>query len=99
MLSYSTYKGFKVFWSKCHILKENRNGTLDAKSDEDIFLGYSTKRKASKCLNYNTNKVVESANVRVGEFAEKGDASLNEELEDYSTFIYVDDDSPTTQSE
>ena len=33
---------------------------LDANSDEGILLGYSTKRKAYKCLNSNTNKVVES---------------------------------------
>ena len=35
---------------------------LDAKSDEGIFLGYSTKRKGYKCLNSNTKKVVESEN-------------------------------------
>ena len=80
-------KYFKIFGSRCYLLKDNRNGKLDAKSNEGIFIGHSTKRKAYKCLNSNTNKVVESANVRVVEFVEKGDASCNEELEDYSTFI------------
>ena len=42
-------KYFKVFGRKCYILKDAINGKLDAKSDEGIFLGYSTKRKAFKC--------------------------------------------------
>ena len=54
---------FKVFGSKCYILKESRNGKFDVKSDEGIFLGYSTKSKAYKRLNANTNKIVESENV------------------------------------
>lgn len=62
---------FKVFGRKFYILKCNRNGNLDAKSDEDIFLGYSTKRKTYKFLNYNTNKVFESENVKVDEYEEK----------------------------
>ena len=55
---------FKVFGSKCYILKDAMKVKLDAKSDEGIFLGYSTKSKAYKCLNYNTNKIVESAKSR-----------------------------------
>ena len=31
-------KYFKVFGRKCYILKDNRNGKLDAKNDESIFL-------------------------------------------------------------
>ena len=34
-------KHFKVFGSMCHILKDFRNGKLDEKSEESIFLGYS----------------------------------------------------------
>ena len=75
------------------------NGKLDAKSYEGIFLGYSTKSKAYKCLNSNTNKVVESANVRVDEFEERGDTSCNKDPEDYNTFIYVDDDAPRNPNE
>lgn len=37
--------------------------------------------------------------MRNDEFVEKGDSSCNEELKDYSTFIYVDDDAPNTQNE
>ena len=52
---------FKVFGRKCYILKDARKGKLDAKSDECIFLGYSTKNKAYKFLNSNTNEIMESA--------------------------------------
>ena len=57
----------------CYLLKDSRNGKLDAKSDEGIFLGYSTKSKAYKYLITNTNKIVESENVRVDEFAENNE--------------------------
>lgn len=60
-------KYFKMFGRKCYILKDNRNGKLDAKGEEGIILGYSTRSKAYKCLNTNTNKIVESANVKVDE--------------------------------
>ena len=56
-------KNFKVFGCKCYILKESRNGKFDAKSDEGIFLGYSTRGKAYKCLNTNTNEIVQCSNV------------------------------------
>ena len=35
-------KYFKVFGSKCYILKDFRNYKLDAKCEEGIFFGYST---------------------------------------------------------
>ena len=65
-----TVKYFKIFGSKCYILKDNRNGKLDAKGEEGILLGYSIRRKSYKCLNTNTNKVVESVNVKVDEYSE-----------------------------
>ena len=61
-------KYFKVFGSKCYILKDVRNDKHDAKSEESIFLGYSTRGKAYKCLNTNTNKILESANVNFNEY-------------------------------
>ena len=42
-------KHFKVFGRKCYILKDTRNDKFDAKSDEGIFLGYSTRNKSYKC--------------------------------------------------
>ena len=78
----------KVFGRKCYILKYNRKGKLDAKSEEGIFLGYSTRSKAYKCLNTNTNKIVESVNVKVDEYLELHEVEHKEEPEDYITFMY-----------
>ena len=84
-------KYFKIFGSKCYILKDDRNGKFDAKSDERIFLGYSTRSKAYKCLNTNTSKVVESANVNFDEFIKVDEAKLATEPEQYRSFIYFYD--------
>ena len=62
---------FKVFRNKCYIFKDARKGKLDVKCYEGILLGYSTKRKAYKCLNYNTKKIKESEKFKVDEFLEK----------------------------
>ena len=75
-------KHFKVFGCKCYILKEYRKGKFDAKSDDDIFLCYSTRRKAYKCLNANTNKVVESENVNFDEHAEAQNDESTKKLEE-----------------
>ena len=72
---------FKVFGSKFFIIKDFRNGKLDAKSEECIFLGYSTRRKTYKCLNTNINKVVESTNVNFDEYIEVHEAKPMRELE------------------
>ena len=80
-------KHFKIFGCKCYILKDARNGKFDAKSNEGIFLGYSTRSKAYKCLNINTNKVVESANVNSDEHA-KVQIKKPKGSEEYRTFIY-----------
>ena len=63
-------KHFKLFGCKLYILKELSNGKFDTKSDEGIFLGYFNRCKVYKCLNANTNKVVESANVKFDEHVE-----------------------------
>ena len=63
----------KVFGRKCYILKESRKGKFDAKGDEVIFLGYSCRSKAYKCLNLTTHKIIESAHVRIDEFVEKSE--------------------------
>lgn len=41
---------FKVFGSRCFIKRDDFAGKFDAKSDEGIFLGYSTKSKAFSTL-------------------------------------------------
>ena len=75
-------KYFKVFGSKFYILKDFRNGKLDVKSEEGIFLGYSTRSKAYKCLNTNTNKVVESASVKFDECTKVHEAKPMKEPKD-----------------
>ena len=44
---------------------------MDVNGDEGIFLGYSCKSKAYRCLNLSTHKIIESAHVKVDEFVEK----------------------------
>ena len=83
---------FKVFGRKCYILKESRKGKFDVESDEGIFLGYANKRKAYKCLNLATHKVIESAHVKIDDFVEKNDEKNNKEPEDYINFIYFEPD-------
>ena len=58
------------------------------KSDEGIFLGYSYKSKAYNCLNLSTLKIIESAHVRIDEFAQKSKEESNKEPKDYRKFIY-----------
>ena len=97
-------KHFKIFGCKYYILKESRNGKFYAKSEEGIFLGYSTRSKAYKCLNINTNKVVESSNVKFDELAEVQNAKNTKKTEEYKTFVYFyegmpNDDEVATQND
>ena len=70
-------KYFGVFGSKCYILNDRENlGKFDAKSDEDIFLGYSTTSQAYRVFNRRTKTVMESINVKID------DALTKEEMSD-----------------
>ena len=80
-----------------YILKDDSSEKFDAKSDEGIFLGYSTRSKAYKCLNTNTKKVVESANVNFDEFTEVHETRPATELEQYKSFIYFYDGIPNEE--
>ena len=73
----------KVFGSKCYILKKLRKGKFDVKGDEGIFLGYSCRSKAYRCLNLSTHKIIESAHVIIDEFAKKSEEESSKEPEDY----------------
>ena len=53
-----------------------------------IFIGYSTRSKAYKCLNVNTKKVVESANVKLDELAKVQNDECTKKIEEYKSFIY-----------
>ena len=60
----SKVKYFRVFGSKCYILNDRENlGKFDAKSDEGIFLGYSTNSQSYRVYNKCTKIVMESINV------------------------------------
>ena len=55
---------FKVFGSKCFILNTKDNlGKFDAKSNVEIFLGYSSSSKAYRVFNKKTMVVEESVHV------------------------------------
>ena len=57
-------KYFRIFGSKCYILNDRENpGKFDAKSDEGIFLGYSTNSRAYRVYNKRTKTVMEPINV------------------------------------
>jgi hypothetical protein len=44
----TTVKYFKLFWSKCYIKRNEYNlGNLDSRTDEDIFIGYTSRSKAT----------------------------------------------------
>ena len=59
-------KYFRVFGSRCYILNDRDNlGKFDAKSDEGIFLGYSTTSQAYRVFNMRTKTVMESINVEI----------------------------------
>ena len=56
-------KYFRVFGSKCYILNDRENlGKFDAKSDEGIFLGYSTNSQEYRVYNECTKIAMESIN-------------------------------------
>ena len=59
-------KYFRVFGSKSYILNDQENlGKFDAKSDEGIFLRYSTSSRAYRVYNKRTKTVIESINVKI----------------------------------
>jgi hypothetical protein len=61
-------KYFRVFGRKCYIKRDEKKlGNFDARSNEVIFLGYSTKIKDYKCYNKRLRKIVESVIINVDE--------------------------------
>ena len=59
---------FKIFGSKCYIkINDDHLGKFHDRTDEGIFLGYSTEGRAYKCYNKRLKRTVESMDVRVDE--------------------------------
>ena len=74
-------KYFKIFGSTCFILKDRENvGKFDSRSDEGIFLGYSSTSKAYQVYNKRTKKVMETVNVVIDESLEFGSEKFSEEI-------------------
>ena len=69
-------KYFRVFGSKCYILNDWENlGKFDTKSDEGIFLWYSTTSRAYRVFNKRTKTVMESINVKIDDALTKVEMS------------------------
>ena len=74
-------KYFKIFGSTCFILKDRENvGKFDSRSDEGIFLGYSSTSKAYRVYNKRTKKVMETINVVINEASEFSSKKISEEI-------------------
>ena len=59
-------KYFRVFGSRCYFLKDHENiGKFKSKSEEEIFLGYSSKSWAYRVYILSSKCMVESVNVIV----------------------------------
>ena len=64
---------FRIFGSTCFILEDRENvGKFDSRSDEGIFLGYSSTNKAYRVYNKRTMKVMETVNVVIDESLDSG---------------------------
>jgi len=65
-------KYIHVFGSKCYILADrDYRRKMDPKSDEGIFVGYSTNSKAYRVYNNITQAVMESINVVIDDVAKE----------------------------
>ena len=74
-------KYFIIFGSTCFILKDRENvEKFDSRSDEGIFLGYSSTSKAYQVYNKRTKKVMEIVNVVIDESSESGSEKFSEEI-------------------
>jgi hypothetical protein len=74
-----TVKHFHVFGSKCYILADREpRRKLYPKSDEGIFLGYSTNSRAYRVYNSKTQVVMESVNVVVKDSPPKEIDDINQ---------------------
>ena len=77
----SNVKYFRIFGSTCFILKDRENvGKFDSRSDEGIFLGYSSTSKAYQVYNKRTMKVMETINIVIDKSSDSSSEKGIEEL-------------------
>ncbi|CAJ2661762.1 unnamed protein product [Trifolium pratense] len=87
-----TVKYFHVFGSKCYIFADREpRRKLDPKSDEGIFLGYSTNSRAYRVFNSRTRTMMESINVVVDD-SDTTSADPAEETDVITPVPALDDD-------
>src|SRR6266487_4893133 len=80
-----TVKYFHIFGSKCYILADREpRRKLDPKSEEGIFLGYSTNSRAFRVFNSRTNTVMESINVVVEDTHSTKKPDADENVDPYT---------------
>jgi hypothetical protein len=79
-----TMKYFRIFGRKCYIKRDDEIGKFDTRSDEGIFLGYSTKSKSYRCFNLRLGKIVEIENVRRDEIFQIQETIYENEIESYN---------------
>jgi hypothetical protein len=69
----TSVKHFKVFGRKYYIKRHEDNlGKNYSRSDEAIFVGYSSNKKAYKCYNFKLHKNVEISNLKVDDLKPRG---------------------------
>ena len=74
-------KYFRIFGSTCFILKDRENvGKFDSRNDEEIFLRYSSTRKAYRVYNKRTTKVMETVNAVIDEPLYSSSEKVSEEF-------------------
>ena len=62
----ASVKYSRVFDRKCYIKRnEDDLGKFESRTNEGIFLGYSSTKKAYRCYNKRLHKIIESSYVRV----------------------------------
>ena len=65
-------KYFRVFGSRCYVLKDHENlGKFESKSEEVIFLGYSSKFWAYRVYILSSKCMVESINMIVDDLGSR----------------------------
>ena len=70
---------FNIFGSKCYIKVNDDNlRKFNSRSDEGIFLRYSTNNKAYKCYNKRPRSIIERIDVKVDEELPKYSKELSE---------------------
>jgi len=95
-----TVKYFHVFGSKCYILADrDYRRKMDPKSDEGIFLGYSTNSRAYRVYNSRTQVVMESINVVIDDVAKDQVPEVVPGVEAYAETSAQENEIPKTVEE